>query len=141
MFPFLKKLDRAQKALLYTCFYAFFVNGLVTLMLGSLMPDLKAAWGLTDTQGGVLLSAYSTGTLVAGFVSGVIPMYLGRRRSIAMLSSLCVVGMLMVRCRNDQASQKDLLRSLLTGTLGSSVLILLALVGLHSVQRSCSHRL
>ena len=44
---------------------------------------------------------------------------------------LSVAGMLMVRCRNDNATQKELLRSLLTGTLGSSVLILLALVGLH----------
>ena len=44
---------------------------------------------------------------------------------------LSVAGMLMVRCKNDNASQKELLRSLLTGTLGSSVLILLALVGLH----------
>ena len=96
MFPFMRKLNGAQRRLLYTCFYAFFINGLVTLMLGSLMPDLKATRGLTDTQGGVLLSAYSTGNLVAGFISGVIPLYLGRRRSIAVLSSLCVVGMLMV---------------------------------------------
>lgn len=44
---------------------------------------------------------------------------------------LSVAGMLMVRCRNDNATQKELLRSLLAGTLGSSVLILLALVGLH----------
>ena len=44
---------------------------------------------------------------------------------------LSVAGMLMVRCKNDKATQKELLRSLLTGTLGSSVLILLALVGLH----------
>ena len=44
---------------------------------------------------------------------------------------LSVVGMLMVRCKNDKATQKELLRSLLTGTLGSSVLILMALVGLH----------
>ena len=44
---------------------------------------------------------------------------------------LSVVGMLMVRCKNDNATQKELLRSLLAGTLGSSVLILLALVGLH----------
>ena len=44
---------------------------------------------------------------------------------------LSVFGMLMVRCKNDNATQKELLRSLLTGTLGSSVLILIALVGLH----------
>ncbi|MCP3965096.1 MAG: sodium-translocating pyrophosphatase [Lentisphaerae bacterium] len=42
---------------------------------------------------------------------------------------LSVIGMFMVRTK-DGASQKDLLRSLLVGTLGSSVLILFALVGL-----------
>ena len=96
MFSFIQKLNKSQKSLLYTCYFAFLCNGLVTLMLGSLIPDLKATWGLSDTQSGVLLSAYSTGNLVAGFVSGVIPLYLGRRRSIATLSALCVAGMLMV---------------------------------------------
>ena len=96
MFPFLQKLNKTEKSLLYTCFFAFLCNGLVTLLLGSLIPDLKATWGLSDTQSGVLLSAYSTGNLVAGFISGVIPLYLGRRRSIAMLSALCVVGMVIV---------------------------------------------
>ena len=38
-----------------------------------------------------------------------------------------IFGMLMVRCK-EGASQKNLLNSLLTGTLGSSILILLALI-------------
>ena len=42
---------------------------------------------------------------------------------------LSIVGMFMVRCK-DGATQKNLLRALLTGTLGSSVLIVLALVGM-----------
>lgn len=96
MFPFLKKLDRGQKALLYTCFYAFFCSGLLTLTMGSLLPDLKAAHGLSDTVGGVLLSAHSIGNLVAGFASGLTPLVLGRRGSIAVLSSLSAIGMLMV---------------------------------------------
>ncbi|MEN6332842.1 MAG: sodium-translocating pyrophosphatase [Phycisphaerales bacterium] len=40
---------------------------------------------------------------------------------------LSIAGMFMVRCKED-ASQKNLLRALLTGTLGSSALILVALV-------------
>jgi K(+)-stimulated pyrophosphate-energized sodium pump len=40
---------------------------------------------------------------------------------------LSIVGIFMVRCR-EGATQKNLLRALLTGTLGSSVLILIALV-------------
>jgi len=42
---------------------------------------------------------------------------------------LSIVGMFMVRCK-EGASQKNLLKALLTGTLGSSVLIVLALIGM-----------
>ena len=96
MFPFLKRLERGQRALIYTCFYAFLCNGLVSLTMGSLMPDMKAAYGLNDTAGGVMLSAHSIGNLVAGFVSGLIPFWLGRRRSVVLLASLAAVGMLMI---------------------------------------------
>ena len=96
MFPFYKRLERGQKVLIQACFYAFFCNGLVSLTLGSLMPDMKAAYGLSDTAGGVLLSAHSIGNLVAGFVSGLIPLYLGRRHSVMLLASLAGVGMLMI---------------------------------------------
>lgn len=92
----MKKLDRVQRALIYTCFYAFFCNGLISLTMGSLMPDMKAAYGLSDTVGGVMLSAHSIGNLVAGFVSGLIPLYLGRRRSVVLLAALGGVGMLMI---------------------------------------------
>ncbi len=42
---------------------------------------------------------------------------------------LSIAGIFMVRCKED-ASQKNLLRALLLGTLGSSVLIVLAVAGL-----------
>jgi K(+)-stimulated pyrophosphate-energized sodium pump len=42
---------------------------------------------------------------------------------------LSIVGMMMVRCK-EGATQKELLRSLLVGTLGSSVMILGAIIGL-----------
>jgi len=42
---------------------------------------------------------------------------------------LSIVGIFMVRCKKD-ASQKDLLRSLLFGTLGSSIMIVVAMAAL-----------
>jgi K(+)-stimulated pyrophosphate-energized sodium pump len=42
---------------------------------------------------------------------------------------LSIIGMFMVKCK-EGASQKNLLKALLTGTLGSSILIVLALVGM-----------
>ena len=86
-------MEPSRRRLLLTCFYAFFCSGLVSLMLGSAMPDLKRCRGLTDSFSGVLLSAHSAGNLIAGFVSGIVPFWLGRRRSIVLLSSLAFLGM------------------------------------------------
>lgn len=93
MFSFIKRLDKAQKSQLFACFFAFFCSGLVTLTVGSALPDLKASYRLSDSLGGVLLACYSTGNLVAGFTSGVLPLYLGRKKSIMLLSSLLAIGM------------------------------------------------
>ena len=91
MFSFIKKLDGRSRTLLYACFFAFFCNGALTLTMGSAIPDLKATYGLNDTISGLFLSAHSAGNLVAGFVSGLVPLYLGQRRSIMLLSALAYV--------------------------------------------------
>ena len=93
MFSFLHRMEPSRRRLLLTCFYAFFCSGLVSLTLGSAMPDLKRSWGLSDSFSGVLLSAHSIGNLVAGFVSGIVPFWLGRRRSIMCLASMAFLGM------------------------------------------------
>ena len=96
MFSFFQRLEPSRRSLLLTCFYAFFCSGLVLLMLGSAMPDLKRSWALSDSFSGVLLSAHSIGNLVAGFVSGIVPFYLGRRRSIMCLASMAFLGMALM---------------------------------------------
>ena len=45
---------------------------------------------------------------------------------------LSIIGMFMVRCK-EGATQKNLLKALLTGTLGSSILIVLALIGMWKI--------
>lgn len=96
MFSFLKKLDRSGKVLLATCFFAFFCNGSLSLMLGSAMPDLKATYSLSDSLSGIFLSAHSAGNLIAGLISGLVPLWLGQRKSILLLSSLAFIGFVMM---------------------------------------------
>lgn len=96
MFSFIRKLDKSGKFLLYTCFFSFFCNGSLSLMYGSAMPDLKAAYGLSDTLSGVFMSAHSAGNLIAGFISGLVPLWLGQRKSIMLLSSLAFIGFAMM---------------------------------------------
>ena len=96
MFSFLKKIDKNGKILLATCFFAFFCNGSVSLMMGSAMPDLKATYGLSDSISGLFLSAHSAGNLITGLLSGLVPLWLGQRRSITLLASLAFIGFTMM---------------------------------------------
>ena len=93
---FLGNLEKPSRKILYICFYAFFFNGLFSLMMGSILPDLKAAYALTETQSGMLLSGHSAGNLLAAFTSGLVPLLLGRRKSMMALSSLSAIGFAMM---------------------------------------------
>lgn len=91
-----RNLDQNTRRILNACFLAFFMNGLLTMMLGSVLPDMRVAYGLSDTQSGLLLSSHSAGNLVACFVSSLLPLWLGRRKSIVLLSALAAVGFSMM---------------------------------------------
>ena len=58
MLSFVSHLDQNDRRALFTCFYAFFCSGLFALTMGSVMPDLKATYGLSDSLSGILLSVY-----------------------------------------------------------------------------------
>ncbi|MBO1265330.1 MFS transporter [Proteiniclasticum sp. SCR006] len=89
---FYTRLDKREKFILNAVFYVFFVNGIFAMVMGSLLPLISREYGLSDTLSGSLISAHSLGNLAAGFVAGVLPLYLGRKRSIVMLSSFVVIG-------------------------------------------------
>ena len=96
MLSFVSHLDQNDRRALFTCFYAFFCSGLFALTMGSVMPDLKATYGLSDSLSGILLSVYSAGNLMAGLFSGLVPLYLGQRRSIMLLAALAYLGYLLL---------------------------------------------
>ncbi|MGN1020508.1 MAG: MFS transporter [Aristaeellaceae bacterium] len=96
MFSFFTRLDKGDKRTLFTCFFGFCFSGILSMTMGSVMPDLKAAYHLSDATSGLLLSAHSAGNLVAGLVSGMIPLWLGQRRSITLLSAMAVLGYFML---------------------------------------------
>ncbi|MCP4260736.1 MAG: sodium-translocating pyrophosphatase [Planctomycetes bacterium] len=79
---------------------------------GSILATAALGAALTLSSQEMVLKAVLAPMLVAGI--GII---------------LSIIGIFMVRCKED-ANQKNLLRALLFGTLGSSVLIILAVAGL-----------
>jgi fucose permease len=93
---FYTRLDKRERYILNSVFYVFFVNGIFAMIMGSLLPLISREYGLSDTLSGSLISAHSLGNLIAGFIAGLLPVYLGRRRSIVVLSSFVTVGFILM---------------------------------------------
>lgn len=89
---FYSELGKDEKYILICCFFVFAVNGLYAMILGSLLPIISNEYGLNNTMSGALLSAHQAGNLIAGFIAGVLPLYLGRKKAIMFLCSFVVMG-------------------------------------------------
>ena len=93
---FYRQLDKQNRYVLICCFFVFAVNGLYAMILGSLLPLISDEYGLNNTVSGSLLSAHQAGNLIAGFIAGILPIYLGRKKSILFLCSFVVMGFTMM---------------------------------------------
>ena len=73
--------------------HALFVpNGVITVILGPLLPLLASRWELNDTQAGYLLTAQFVGCLLATLSSGEILPWLGFRWTMVIGLSLMTFG-------------------------------------------------
>lgn len=84
-----------RTAALARCYAAFLLSGMGSLMVGSLLPYLRAAYDLDYGFSGLLLSAQPVGNLIATLLAGVLPLYLGRRRSVLLLTVWMPVAYLL----------------------------------------------
>lgn len=93
---FYAQLDRDNKYILICCFFVFAVNGLYAMILGSLLPLISHEYGLNNTTSGALISAHQVGNLIAGFIAGILPIYLGRKKAIMFLCTFVIVGFIII---------------------------------------------
>ena len=70
----------------------FFPTGMVTVMLGPLLPTLAARWSLNDSQAGYLVSAQFLGALLGTLSSGLLLARFGFRWSVAIGQALMAGG-------------------------------------------------
>ncbi|WP_074463626.1 MFS transporter [Cellulosilyticum sp. I15G10I2] len=93
---FYTQLDKHNKYILNCCFFVFAVNGIYGMSLGSLLPLISNEYGLNNTISGALISSHQVGNLIAGFIAGVLPLYLGRKKSIMFMCSFVIMGFLIM---------------------------------------------
>lgn len=76
-----------QKSMFYRCYYGFFINGMVVLLIGAVLPYLIEAAGISYGIAGGLLSTMAIGNLCASFISPVLSEKLGRKMTVVLLSA------------------------------------------------------
>lgn len=93
---FYAELNERNQYIIKCCFFVFAVNGLYAMILGSFLPLISSEYDLNNTVSGALISAHQVGNLIAGFIAGVLPIYLGRKKAIMFLCSFVVMGFLIM---------------------------------------------
>jgi len=78
------------------CYYAFFANGMMVLVIGAVLPYIIAEARIGYTVAGGLLSAFAIGNLLASFVTPLLLARIGKRISIIILSSLIPTFLLVI---------------------------------------------
>lgn len=91
-----KETTRTTKQIFLGCFYTFFVNGGLALILGAILPFMKVTYNLNYQTAGLLLSFHSVGNLVSSFTGGILPVYLGRKKSILLFSSMGFLAFILM---------------------------------------------
>lgn len=87
--------ERQQDLLLRCTLFVFFVSGGASQLMGPLLPFLRESYGLSYDLSGVLLSCQSVGNLAAVLLTGFLPFWVGRRRSILITSVWMVLAFLL----------------------------------------------
>lgn len=86
---------RRENTLVRNVLFAFGVSGAASQPLGSFIPFLRETYGLSYDLSGILLSCQSIGNLLSVLAAGLLPVYLGRRKSILITAIWMAVAYLI----------------------------------------------
>lgn len=93
---FFASLGKRRRYVVTELFLVYLVLGVALILLGSILPDLRQAYGLDYKTGGTLISIQSVGYLVIGLFTGVLSMQAGQKRAYLLLYALLPVGLIML---------------------------------------------
>lgn len=88
----IKDVANDYKRIMAGCFFSFFVNGMLALILGAILPAILTDYNMGYNQGGILLSFHAIGNLLSSILIGVISVYIGRKNTIVVISTMSIIG-------------------------------------------------
>jgi len=91
---YLEMTQRIKKIL--PCYYAFFANGMMVLVIGAILPYLIAEARIGYTVAGGLLSAFAIGNLLASLIAPLLISRFEKKTAIRMLSPLIPIFLMVI---------------------------------------------
>lgn len=85
-----------ENAQIRATLFVFFVSGASSVLMGNLMPFLREVYDISYAQAGFLLSLPSWGNIASIFITGYLPTYIGRRKTVLMTASWMAVAFLLI---------------------------------------------
>lgn len=81
----------------FLCSYGVFImNGMLALSIGSLLPFIRDERGLDYAFCGMIVSLHSVGNLVASFTAGMLPLAIGKKKSILFFNAFFAFSYLLI---------------------------------------------
>ena len=88
--------DKRKKQQLICSYSVFVMNGMLALSIGSLLPFIRDERGLDYAFCGLIVSLHSVGNLISSFMAGMLPIAVGRKKSILMFNALFAFSYLLI---------------------------------------------
>lgn len=89
---FFRRLAPGGRYMVGNLFFLYLIQGVYVIMIGSILPAMKAEYGLDYRIGGFLISAHSIGNMATGLLAGLLPLAIGLKRSLLVLNVLPFLG-------------------------------------------------
>ncbi len=87
-----KNLSPKNRYMLFNMFFAYIVQGVFSIGIGSLLPMLRAEYALSYRESGFLLSIHNVGNLASGLIAGILAVALGMKASYILFTLLALAG-------------------------------------------------
>lgn len=81
--------------LMKTMYYAFFTSGIMSTLIGALLPFMKEEYAMGYVLSGAVISAHQVGNFCALLVAGILPSLIGRKKSTLLLSMGIGIGFML----------------------------------------------
>lgn len=88
--------NQKQNRQFFLSYIVFMVNGMLALSIGSMLPFIRDARGLDYGFCGMIVSIHSVGNLLSSFFAGIVPTFLGKKRSILLFESFFAISFALI---------------------------------------------